>query len=278
MLIELGKVLKLKVVKKTDFGIYLGGSAREDRVLLPKKQVPAGTNVGDELEVFIYKDSSDRLISTIRIPYLGLGEVERLRIKEITKIGAFAEWGLEKDLFIPFREQTCQVVPGESYLVALYIDKSERLAGTMRVYNYMQTTDLYKEGDEVAGTIYEIKELGAFVAVDNKYFGLIPAKEVHSNLKVGNVIKSRVTKVREDGKLDLSAVKPAYLQMGDDVVKILEILENLPDQRLPYNDKAPAEVIDRDFGMSKSAFKRAIGRLYKERKVDILEDSIILLK
>jgi len=274
-MIELGKVQKLKVVKITDFGVYLGTSV-DEKVLLPKKQVPEGTKLDDVMEVFIYKDSSDRLIATTGIPIIKVGEVDRLTIKELTKIGAFADWGLEKDLFIPFREQTCEVTVGKSYLVALYIDKSERLAGTMRVYNYMQTTDQYKEGEEVAGTVYEIKELGAFVAVDNKYFGLIPKKEVHSNVKVGDVIKSRITKVRPDGKLDLSAVKPAYLQMGDDVEKIVDILTEMGGT-LPYNDKAPAEIIDRDFSMSKSAFKRAIGRLYKERRVAINEDSIVLL-
>ncbi len=274
-MIELGKVQNLEVFKITDFGIYVG-ETKEERVLVPKKQVPEGTKLGDKLDVFIYKDSSDRLIATTSIPYISLGQVGKLAIKEVTKIGAFADWGLEKDLFIPFREQTCEVVEGNSYLVALYIDKSERLAGTMRVYNYMKTTDKYKEGDDVAGTVYEVKDLGAFVAVDNQYFGLIPKKEVHSNTKVGDVIKSRVTKLREDGKLDLSAVKPAYLQMGDDVEKILEILKDMGG-KLPYNDRAPVEVIDRDFGMSKSAFKRAIGRLYKERRVVINDDSIELV-
>jgi len=275
-MIELGKVQNLEVFKITDFGIYVGEN-KEERVLLPKKQVPEGTKLGDKLDVFIYKDSSDRLIATTSIPYISLGQVGRLTIKEVTKIGAFADWGLEKDLFIPFREQTCAVKEGSSYLVALYIDKSERLAGTMRVYNYMQTTDIYKDGDEVAGTIYEIKDLGAFAAVDNKYFGLIPKKEVHSNIKVGDVIKSRVTKLRPDGKLDLSAVKPAYRQMSDDVEKIMSILEGMGG-RLPYNDKVSAEIIDRDFGMSKSAFKRAVGRLYKERKVIINPDSIEIIK
>lgn len=275
-MIELGKVQNLEVFKITDFGIYVGEN-KEERVLVPKKQVPEGTKLGDKLDVFIYKDSSDRLIATTSIPYISLGQTGRLVIKEVTKIGAFADWGLEKDLFIPFREQTCEVKAGNSYMVALYIDKSERLAGTMRVYNFMKPTDIYKEGDEVAGTVYEIKELGAFVAVDNQYFGLIPKKEVHSNIKVGDLIKSRVTKARQDGKLDLSAVKPAYLQMGDDVEKILEVLKNMGGH-LPYNDKASAEVIDRDFAMSKSAFKRAIGRLYKERRVIINEDSIDLLR
>ena len=275
-MIELGKIHSLKVIKTTEFGIYVGESDRE-KVLLPKKQVPEGTKIGDMIEVFIYKDTKDRLIATTEMPYIKLGEVGRLEIKEITPIGAFAKWGLSKDLFIPFREQTCQLKEGNSYLVALYIDKSGRLSGTMKVYNYMQPTDKYKEGDQVAGTVYEIKELGAFVAVDNKYFGLIPKKEVHSNIKVGDVIKSRVTKLREDGKLDLSAVKPAYLQMGDDVEKIHKILSEMGG-KLPYNDKAPADIIDRDFGMSKSAFKRAIGRLYKERKVEINPDSIILVQ
>ncbi|HBE85709.1 MAG TPA: RNA-binding protein, partial [Lachnoclostridium sp.] len=223
-MIELGKMQTLVVQRVKEFGVYLGEEAvSEVSVLLPKKQVPEGAGPGDRIPVFIYKDSEDRLIATTASPKLQAGETAVLQVKEVGKIGAFLDMGLEKDLLLPFKEQTHKVKQGEKVLVALYIDKSKRLAATMRVYTYMSNQSPYKKDDQVAGIIYEINEnLGAFVAVDHKYYGLIPRKEVFENYREGDAVTARVTKVREDGKLDLSPRQKAYIQMDTDSGKVLE--------------------------------------------------------
>ena len=190
------------------------------------------------------------------------------------KIGAFLDMGLEKDLLLPFREQNRRVKAGEECLVALYVDKSNRLAATMNVYPYMSSESPYKKDDKVTGTVYEIKEnLGAFVAVDNKYYGLIPAREIFGGITVGDVIEARVVKVREDGKLDLSPREKAYVQIDMDARLVLEAMEEKGGV-LPFNDKAAPELIKREFAMSKNAFKRAVGHLLKEGKIKITEKTI----
>ncbi len=274
-MIELGKIQTLVVQREKDFGVYLG-SERDDRqaVLLPRKQVPEGTKPGDSLEVFVYKDSEDRMIATTAVPKLQVGETGILQVKDVVKIGAFLDMGLEKDLLLPFKEQNHRVRPGEDCLVALYIDKSGRLAATMKVYPYMSAESPYKKDDRVTGTIYEINDmLGAFVAVDNRYFGLIPKKELYGNFHLGDTVEARVVKVREDGKLDLSPRQKAYLQMDEDAQLVLKVIDEF-DGVLPFNDKARPETILREFQMSKNAFKRAVGRLLKENKIRITEKTI----
>jgi len=272
--IELGKKQKLAVVKEVDFGVYLGDE--KERVLLPAKQVPEGTEKGDELEVFIYRDSADRLIATVNAPKLTLGEVALLTVSDVTKIGAFLDWGLEKDLLLPFREQTNRVAAGESCLAALYIDKSGRLCATMKLYHYLRTDSPYRKDDMVKGRIYEISDnFGVFVAVDDKYSALIPKKQMYGkkDFRIGDVIDARVTEVKEDGKLDLSVRQKAYLQMGEDAERLMKVIESFGGV-LPFSDKADPEVIRRETGMSKNEFKRAAGRLYKERRIEIGEKSI----
>lgn len=274
-MIELGKVQELEIVRKKEFGVYLAQD-REDEasVLLPKKQVPEGAEIGDKVEVFIYRDSSDRLIATTARPLLQVGETAKLEVKEIAKIGAFLDMGLEKDLLLPFKEQTHPVRKGEKCLVTLYVDKSKRLAATMRVYSHMSSQSPYKENDWVTGTIYEINDsMGAFVAVDNRYYGLIHKKELYGRFREGDEIKARVMKVREDGKLDLCLREKAYMQMEPDAQKVLEVIDEF-DGVLPFNDKARPETILREFDMSKNAFKRAVGKLLKEGKIEITEKTI----
>lgn len=277
-MINLGKYQTLYIVKKTDFGVYLSEKGEEERVLLPIKQVPEGAEIGDAVKVFLYRDSADRMISTTAKPKITLGELAVLKVNDVAKIGAFLDWGLEKDLFLPFKEQTCRVMPGEEYLVALYIDKSSRLAATMNVYKYMKLAGDYEKDDIVSGIIYEIKEeIGAFVAVNNQYAAMIPAQEIHGSLKVGQRVEARVTSVREDGKLNLSIRQKAYEQMDKDAQEILKVIERYGGL-LPYNDKASPEIIEKDFHMSKAAFKRAVGRLYKQRKIEIGEKSIRIIE
>lgn len=274
-MIELGKIQKLTVQRIKDFGVYLGESTEEDHsVLLPKKQVPEGTKVGDELEVFIYKDSEDRLIATTGTPKLQVGETAVLPVKEVAKIGAFLDMGLEKDLLLPFKEQNHKVCEGEDCLVALYVDKSRRLAATMNVYSYMSAQSPYEKDDHVTGIIYEINEdLGAFVAVDNRYYGLIPKREMYGSFHLGDTITARVVKVREDGKLDLNPRDKAYVQMDADAELVMKAIEESGGV-LPFTDKASPDTINQAFHMSKNAFKRAVGRLLKEGMVRITESTI----
>lgn len=282
-MMELGKMQKLEVIKEKDFGVYLaepgkGGDSSEKGVLLPKKMVPEGTGIGDELEVFLYKDSEDRIIATTTVPKVTLGEVAVLEVRETSKIGAFLDMGLEKDLLLPFKEQTHQVRKGERILAALYIDKSKRLAATMKVYPFLRTDAPYRTGDEVNGFIFEINpEFGAFVAVDYKFQGMIPKRELFGGFKIGQEVHARVTKVREDGKLDLSAREKAHNQIFTDAELVMQVISEF-DGVLPFNDKAAPEVIAREFKLSKNAFKRAVGHLLKEGKIEITEKSIIAVR
>lgn len=270
----LGKKQVLTVVKVVDFGVYLGSDT--DKVLLPKKQVPAGVEPGDPVEVFLYKDSSDRLIATTNEPKLMLGELAVLTVVQVGKFGAFLDWGLEKDLFLPFKEQTTKVKPGDACLVALYIDKSERLCATMKVYPYLKKNAPYQKDDQVEGIVYEVSEnFGTFVAIDDQYSALIPKREGDPGLRVGDKVHARVTEVKPDGKISLSVREKAFIQMDKDALMIMQRLENCGG-KIPFNDKADAERIKAEFGLSKNAFKRAVGRLYKERKIVILEDGIRL--
>ncbi|MGN0354343.1 MAG: S1 RNA-binding domain-containing protein [Muricoprocola sp.] len=272
---ELGKRQVLVIVKKTDFGIYLAESQdSQDKVLLPKKEVPEGASCGDQMEVFLYRDSKDRMIATTRQPKLMLGEVAVLEVKDVTKIGAFLDWGLEKDLMLPFKQQTRKVRKGEQCLVALYIDKSGRLAATMNVYEYLNLDSPYKKDDHVQGTIYQISEqFGVFVAVDNKYSGLIPRRDASGSYYIGDKIEARVTGVKPDGKLDLSDREKAYIQIEEDAEAIMEAIEEFSGV-LPFTDKANPEVIKRELGLSKNAFKRGVGRLLKEGRIVITEHAI----
>lgn len=277
-MIQLGKKQKLIIVKKVEFGVYLAENkeaALEEKVLLPKKQVPEGAVPGTEIEVFIYKDSRDRLIATTKEPKLMLHQVAELTVVQVGKIGAFLDWGLEKDLLLPFREQTEKVKEGQQVLAALYIDKSSRLCATMNVYEYLQTDSPYQREDKVQGRVYEIsREFGAFVAVDDKYSGLIPKKELYGEVHIGDTVTARVTAVKEDGKLDLSIREKAYLQIETDAEKVMEVIESF-DGALPFNDKASPEVIRREMQMSKNEFKRAVGKLLKSGRIKITETAIL---
>lgn len=269
---NLGKKVRLMIVKEVEFGVYLGNS--QEKVLLPKKQVPRGLEAGDPVEVFLYKDSADRLIATTNEPKITLGELAVLKIADVGKIGAFLDWGLEKDLLLPFREQTAKVKKGDEVLVALYVDKSERLCATMKVYDKLRQDSPYGKDDQVEGIVYDTSDnFGVFVAVDDCYSALIPKREAFGNLRVGERVRGRVIRVREDGKLDLAVREKAFLQMDADAQMIMERLNDCKG-KLPFTDKADPERIKEEFGLSKNAFKRAVGRLLKEGKIEIREKSI----
>lgn len=277
LMIRLGEIQTLRIIKKVDFGVYLyDGEDEAERVLLPIKQVPMQAQVGDEVEVFLYRDSKDRLIATTARPKLTLHHVARLKVAQVGKVGAFLDWGLEKELFLPYREQTRKVSAGEECLAALYIDKSNRLCATMNVYPYLSTESPYRKEDRVKGTVYEIsRNFGAFVAVDDQYSGLIPQRELYGPIQIGDTVTARVTEVKEDGKLDLSIREKAYLQIEKDAQRVLEIIDSF-DGALPFTDKASPEVIKRETQMSKNEFKRAVGHLLKAGRIQITERAIRL--
>ena len=274
-MIKIGEKQELTVVRQKDFGVFLAESeGAEESVLLPIKQVPEGTGIGSRIRVFLYKDSKDRLIATTNEPKILLGETKTLRVTDVTKIGAFVDMGLEKEVLLPFHEQNHPVRKGEEVLVALYVDKSGRLAATMKVYPYLSAESPYKKEDRVECTVYEINDrIGVFAAVDDKYFGMIPKSEVYREFRLGERIVARVMRVREDGKLDLSTREKAYLQMNQDADMVLKVIDEFAGV-LPFNDKARPETIQRTFGLSKNAFKRAVGLLLKEGAIEITENSI----
>ena len=268
----LGKKRRLMIVKEVEFGVYLGN--KDDKVLLPKKQVPKDVEVGDPVEVFLYKDSSDRLIATTQEPKITLDELAVLKVADTGRIGAFLDWGLEKDLLLPYHEQTTRIFEGQECLVAVYVDKSSRLCATMKVYPYLSKETPYKEGDQVKGRVYQISEnFGVFVAVDNKYSALIPAREAKGKYRPGKILELRVSEVKEDGKMNVTDRQKAYLQINEDAENVLEVINEFAGV-LPFDDKASPEVIQREFGLSKGAFKRAIGHLMKEGKVEIKDKRI----
>ena len=269
----------LVVMRKSAIGVYLGtgGDQSGEEVLLPANQVPQGTEEMDEIEVFVYRDSEDRMIATNKTPKLVLGQVTTLKVKEVLNIGAFLDWGLPKDLLLPFKEQTAKVVAGKEYIVGLYVDKSHRLCATMRIYDFLRTDSPFKQDDRVRGVIYDINNnLGALIAVEHIFNGLIPKTELIGHCQVGDIIEARVARIREDGKLDLSLKEEAHIQMHTDAEIILKKLEQRGGV-LPLNDKSPPGQIKEQLNMSKAAFKRAVGRLLKEKRIKFTPDGIELL-
>lgn len=279
-MIELGKMQTLTAVRRTGNGLYLkdiNDSSSATSVLLPNNELDEDSKAGDNFEVFIYKDSQDRIIATTQIPYITLGNFAALTVREVSPIGAFLDWGLKKDLLLPFAEQMIPVSEGDKVFVGLYVDKSERLCATSKVYHLLLCDSPYKVNDTVTGTVYELNDkLGAFVAVDDKYSALLPSSYIIAPLAVGDIINAFVKNVRDDGKLTLSLTEESYKHMDSDASIILSALKE-NGGFLPFNDKSDASQIRIKFGMSKNSFKRAIGRLYKERKILLQKDGIQIL-
>lgn len=279
-MMKLGEMQELEVAKIVNIGAYLQSEDKEkteDRVLLPIKQVPAGTKVGDKINVFVYRDSDDKIIATVKKPKITLGEIATLKVVEMSRIGAFLNWGLEKDLFLPFKEQIGDIRLNGEYMVGLYIDKSDRLCATMNLFKVLRTDSPYKVNDIVRGTVFSLKRgLGAMVAVDNKYLGLIHEGEIIKPLHPGQSVEVRVSNIKEDGKLDLSLKDAPRLQIDKDGEKILKVLIRNKGS-LPLNDDSSPEEVNKILGMSKSSFKKAAGRLMKRRLIIMTKNGIEML-
>lgn len=275
--IELGKINRLKVVKFVDFGLYLDGG-REGEILLPSRYVPEGVQVGDEIDVFLYLDSEERLIATTEKPKAMVGDFAFLQVAWVNNFGAFLDWGLMKDLFVPFREQKMKMQKGRSYIVHLHIDEeSYRIMASAKVERYLsKEMPPYAEGDEVKILVWQKTDLGFKVIVDNRFGGLLYDSELFRHLQVGDRSKAYIKQVRPDGKLDVTLNLQGKAAVSDFSDILLEHLHNNAG-KTALCDKSPAEEIYAMFGVSKKVFKKAVGDLYKRRLIRISDDGLELV-
>lgn len=273
-MIEIGKIQKLKIKEFTPQGAILGVEDDHREVLLKREEVSKDWKKGDELELIVYNDN--RLVASTKKPKGQVGDIVSLKVTSKPKFGTFLDWGLDKDVFLPYSETLGSVSEGQSCLVALYLDRSDRICASMKLDSFLELDSPYKKNDTVKGTIYSInKNLGLFVAVDNKYSGLVPNEEILGVYTMGDEVEARVFNVKDDGKLDLSLKGRANLEMSKDVNLILDKLRK-NNGYLPYNDKSDPRDIKKEFGISKLAFKRAIGNLYREKMIVFKNNGIKL--
>ena len=274
-MLEIGKKTVLHISRFTGNGAYLSKNGEKEEVLLPKRYVNESMRLGDELLCFLYLDSEDRPVATTDPVPLTLGGYGVLKVTSLTKIGAFLDWGLPKDLFLPYAEMSEQPKEGDEILVRLYKDKSNRLCASMKgLYHLLSKDSPYRAGDDVKARIYEFgHDFGVFAAVDDRYSAMLPKFERRSNMRIGTVVNARVTNVKEDGKLDISIRDVIPKQMEEDEEALLDLIDEYGGV-LPFTEKATPDVILRETGLSKNAFKRAIGGLYKKRKIDLSNGKI----
>lgn len=275
--LQVGRMNRLKVVTELDFGLYLDGKDQGE-ILMPRKYVPEGCKVDDFVDVFVYLDSEDRLIATTEIPYAMEGELAFLKVVSTTKIGAFLDWGLMKDLLVPFREQRERMVKDDHYIVYIYYDEtSQRLVASSKVYKYIRkSADKYRLGDEVDLIICDKFELGYRVIVDKTFTGVIYDSEIFQPVEEGEYVKGYIKTLRADGKIDVELQKTADNARDILSEKILEDLRSAGGF-LPLTDKTDPKDIYHDYRVSKRAFKRALGGLYKKQRIMIEDDGIRLL-
>lgn len=274
---ELGKYNKLTAVRYTSVGLFLEDEEGED-VLLPMKWVPRGVSEGDELEVFIYLDSEERPIATTMKPRAQLGEFAYLQVKQVSRIGAFMDWGLEKDLFVPFIEQDGRMEAGRWYIVYLYVDAmTNRITASAKLENFVEKKDItLKPNQQVNLLVGNKTPLGFNVVIDNRYLGLIYENEIFKKITTGDRTTGFVKNLREDNKIDIILQKPGYSGVEPNAEKILETLR-ANDGFLDLNDKSDPEEISNRLEMSKKVFKKAIGGLFRQKLITIEEDGIRLV-
>ena len=278
MSIELGKFNQLEVVKQVDFGMYLDGG-EEGEILLPTRYVPEDCKVGDWLNVFLYLDNEERLIATTLTPLVQVGEFACLEVSWVSQFGAFLNWGLMKDLFVPFSEQKMKMQVGNKYVIHAYIDdESFRIVASAKVDRYLSKEKApYQPGEEVNILIWQKTDLGFKAIIENMYSGLLYDSEIFQTLHTGDRLKAYIKQVREDGKIDLILQKPGFEKV-DDFSKTLYHYIADHGGRIGLNDKSPAEEIYDVFGVSKKTFKKAVGDLYKKRLILLHEDGIELVR
>lgn len=277
--LEIGRQNRLKIVKRVPFGVYLSSEESHEEILLPTKYVPQGADIGDELDVFLYLDSEDRLIATTRKPKAMVGEFAWLKVVSNSKYGAFVDWGLEKDLFIPFREQRQKTIPGKYYLVYIYLDEeSGRIAASTKYYKYLdQTADLFHEGQEVQVLVHEQSPIGYLALIEGKKNGLIYKNEVYdAKIRPGIHTTAYIQKIREDDKIDLVLQKQGFESVTDFAQVLLNEIKK-SNGFIGLTDKSDPELIYARFGVSKKVFKKAVGTLYKQRKIQMAADGIELV-
>lgn len=277
MLIKVGKYNLLKVVREKDFGFFLS-DGKED-VLLPKRNLEKDIKIDDSVEVFIYRDSEDRLVATLNKPVATADEIEHLTVKSITQFGAFIDIGLERDVFVPLKEQKYEIKVGKSYLFKLYVDKTNRLAATLNIENDLSVESPYKVGDEVDAVVFDFSSVGsAMVAVDNKFKGIILKNEFFKFLNHGEKLKAKVRKIYEDGTLGLSLRLNTIKEEKESLETI--ILDYLKSHKnfMPFNDSSSPEEIKKTFHTSKNYFKKALGGLLKKRLIILSESGTSLIK
>lgn len=277
MSIELGKFNKLEVVKEVEFGMYLDGG-EEGEILLPLRYVPEECKVGDKLNVFIYLDNEERLVATTLTPLVQVGQFACLEVAWVNQYGAFLDWGLMKDLFVPFREQKLKMQVGRKYVVHAHLDdESYRIVASAKVERYLSKERVaYQPGEEVEILIWQKTDLGFKAIIEHQYGGLLYESEIFRPLQAGMTLKAYVKQVREDGKIDLMLQKPGAGKVEDFAVTLLEYIRE-QGGTTSLNDKSPAEDIYAVFGVSKKTFKKAVGDLYKKQLV-ILEDNKIRIR
>lgn len=276
MALKLGKINTMKVLRKVDFGMYLEGGPTGD-ILLPKRYIPKGTKIGDELDVFIYLDQDERPIATTQKPLAMVGDFAYLRVAWTNEHGAFLDWGLMKDVFCPFREQKMRMEKDRSYIVHIHLDEdSYRIVASAKIEHFLsKEAPEYKKGDKVDILVWQKTDLGFKVIIDNKFQGLIYNDQVFRNLHTGDKAKAYISAIRPDGKIDVALQKEGREQTLDFAERLYEYLFK-HDGYCPYTDKSAAEDIYAEFNVSKKVFKKAVGDLYKRRLITLAPDGIEL--
>ncbi|MEO5996780.1 MAG: S1-like domain-containing RNA-binding protein [Chitinophagaceae bacterium] len=276
-MIQVGVYNQLKVIREVDFGVYLDDG--NEGILLPKRFVPAGTKIGSELNVFLYHDGEDRLIATTQQPKGVLGEIVKLKVVSVMNQGAFLDWGLMKDIFVPKSKQITGMRVGGEYLVKIYMDEQTgRMAATEKFDSLLSNDNLtLKEMDMVDLVVYRKSDIGYVVVINNLHTGILHANEVYREISVGDKIKGFIKKIRTDNKIDVVLGTKGYKRVEDELEKVLRLLKE-NNGYLPYHDKSSPEEIYAFFGMSKKAFKMTTGNLYKQRKISFTQTGIKLLE
>jgi predicted RNA-binding protein (virulence factor B family) len=271
---QLGKINTLSIVKHVDFGVYLDGENMGE-ILMPKRYVTPDMKDGDEVTVMVYLDGEERYVATTEVPLAQVGDFAWLKVNKIENAGAFLDWGLSKELLVPFSEQKIKMEEGRSYLVYIYIDKvTDRITASMKLEKFFDsTTPEYTKNEEVDIIVWTPTEIGYKAIVNGKHQGVLYKNEVFKKLVTGQKMKAYIKKLREDGKIDLILDKPGYVKIDSTAQSIMTLLEKAGGF-LPYNDKTDPEVIYNIFGISKKAFKQSIGNLFKQRMITLSDKGI----